>query len=538
MNFCTISEKSANSKINFVSLERGYTNIPSLADVGIPKDITNPEEIRLYNTLKSPFNRLKRSFSNGEAHYFAKKLATRTEIVQYWKDVTTLPELKAVYEQIKDKDFDITNKIIQTTGQKEITFTVKENDTETKYIFVDGKLISHSRSYNTKALNRVNYDYFKRTTTLYSLGQTELNGEQKHYPKEIIQILNNEQGQPNRIIKTYTNLFNNSTNTQTFYLEDYDENFNVLDAIKKGTIKPRFETTTISFDKKTNSTTIKEIYNSSGITTTKTTTKTPNDWNMHLCIYDKNGTILYSTKKSHKKIDKNTSTTVTNGKRYLAKFNDNGSVIINGEHYSPYIRGVQDFAYLSSFFDDIPNKDVHLYNYTKSELPIDMIILMNAFCTNLEFIKNPLEAKNTGFFGGLKVPCNIGIIAHELGHTIDELAPKNETRAIAIHQNKKLMEIYKEELKNFEDKYPQITQDLTIKYFGKTGGSNKKDECAPAGLSELIAETMTIISTPGMNNKAVNTRTHYLMMHFPKTIACAANLIDEKCKSCFENINY
>ena len=40
-----------------------------------------------------------------------------------------------------------------------------------------------------------------------------------------------------------------------------------------------------------------------------------------------------------------------------------------------------------------------------------------------------------------------------------------------------------------------------------------------------------------MSNKTVAIRTHYLMMYFPKTIACAANLIEEKNKTCFDEFN-
>ena len=89
----------------------------------------------------------------------------------------------------------------------------------------------------------------------------------------------------------------------------------------------------------------------------------------------------------------------------------------------------------------------------------------------------------------------------------------------------------------FEEKYPSKIHDLTIGYFGKTGGSEERGNSTNEGLGEIVAETMAIISTPGLNHKAVSTRTHYLMMHFPKTIACAANLIEEKCASCFENFN-
>ncbi len=522
----------------FCSLENKHKATSPFKETNIPKDLKLPEQIALYNTLKSPNNRLGRVFSDSEAHYFAKKLSKKREIVKYYEDITTKPEVKAIYDKIKDKDFTITTSQLQTSpADRELTFNVRENDTDTKYVFINGELVNYSRSYNISSLDRANFDHFKRTTTLYSLGEIEQYGQTRNFAKTIIQILNDEKGQPNRIIKTHTNAFNNSVNTQTFYLDDYDEDFDVLSAVKKGTIKPRYETTTHSYDKKTNSITTKETYNNDGITTTKTTTKAPNSWQMSLEITDEKGNILYSTNKSHKKLDKNTSLTTLNGKKFIAKFDENGNVAINGKLYSSYIKGYEANTLFEEFFDISFKEDKEFYNYTKAHLPIDLIILIKAFHAELEYTSNPLEAANKGYSGGLKVPKNIGIIAHELGHTINTLMPRGTKYLPAIEDNKELMEIYKEELKVFENSHSQIVHDLTISYFGKTGGSNKKDELSKAGLSELIAETMTIISTPNLNHKAVVTRTHYLMMHFPKTIALIANLIDEKCASCFESFN-
>lgn len=534
----TLSSNKSNPKTTFKSLERGYAGIPSLMDMGLPKDLKSPEQIALYNTLKSPNNRLGRVFTDNEAHYFAKKLSKKREIVKYYEDITTKPEVRAIYDKIKDKDFTITTSQLQTSpADRKLTFKVRENDTDTNYVFINGELVNCSRNYNISSLDRANFDHFKRTTTLYSLGEAQQRGETKNFVKTIIQILNDEKGQPNRIIKTYTNAFDNSVNTQTFYLNDYDENFDVLSAVKKGAIKPRYETTTHSYDKKTNSITTKESYNNSGITTTKTTIKTPNGWQMNFEIKDEKGNVLYATNKNHKKLDENTSLTTLNGKKFIAKFNENGSVTINDRHYSPYIGGYDTNLLLQEFLDISFEEDKEFYNYTKSYLPIDLIILIKSFHAELQHISNPLEAANSGYNGGLKVPKNIGIIAHELGHTINTLTPEGAKYLSPIEDNEELMEIYKEELKAFENSHSQIVHDLTIAYFGKTGGSNKKDELSKAGLSELIAETMTIISTPSLNHKAVVTRTHYLMMHFPKTIALIANLIDEKCASSFESFS-
>ena len=538
MKSSPISSRKTYQSPAFCSLENEHKATSPFKSTDIPKDLKSPEQIALYNTLKSPNNRLGRVFTDSEAYYFAKKLSKRREIIKYYEDITTKPEVRAIYDKIKDKDFTITTSQLQTSPtDRELTFKVKENDTYTKYIFINGELVNCSRSYNVSSPDRTNFDHFKRTTTLYSLGEIVQYGQTRNFVKTIIQILNDEKGQPNRIIKTHTNAFDNSVNTQTFYLNDYDEDFDVLSAVKKGTIKPRYETTTHSYDKKTNSITTKENYNNSGITTTKTTIKTPNGWQVSFKIKDEKGNVLYTTNKSHKKLDKNTSLTTLNGKNFIAKFDENGNVTINNQRYGPYIQGYELNAVLEEFLDISFEEDEEFYDYTKSHLPVDLIILIKSFHAELEYANNPLEAANKGYSGGLKVPKNIGIIAHELGHTINTLTPRGAKYLPPIEDNKELMEVYKEELKAFENSHSQIVHDLTISYFGKTGGSNKKDELSKAGLSELIAETMTIISTPSLNHKAVVTRTHYLMMHFPKTIALIANLIDEKCTSCFESFN-
>lgn len=469
---------------------------------------------------------------------FAKKNTENTSQANlpiYLREVSDCPELIAMYE--KNKDIELTDEITQTTGQREISFNIKERNCQTSWVFIDGKLTNCSRTYKKSDLEKTNFDYFTRETTLYTLGTTERQGEQGYYLNDMIQVLNDESGQPNRIVKTTTNLINNSANTQVFYLEDYDESFDVLSAVKLGKIKPRYETTTLTFDKKTNSLTTKEVYSSKEATTTKISTKTPTGWSIDLEIKDNDGNILYSTQKSYKKLSKNESLTTINGRNFLLKFkNDCGDFYINDEFFTSFIRGIEDDYFLYEFFGTEPSENAHLLEYVKTELPADFAILLKNYQSYLDYTKNPLDSLFQGIFGDIKVSCNIGIIAHELGHMIDSLSPTKGACCSAISENETLIEIYKKELENFEKSHSRKVHDLTIPYFGKTGGFTILGK-SHAGLSELIAETMAIVSTPNLNHKAVAIRTHYLMMYFPKTIAYIANLIEEKNKICFDKVN-
>ena len=467
---------------------------------------------------------------------FAKKNAEKTSQANlpiYLREVSDCPELIAMYE--KNKDIELTDEITQTTGQREISFNIKERNCQTSWVFIDGKLTSCSRTYKKSDLEKTNYDLLRRETTLYTLCTTFKKGIKNYCLENMIQILNDESGQPNRIVKTTTNLINDSANTQVFYLEDYDESFDVLSAVKLGRIKPRYETTTLTFDKKTNSLTTKEVYSSKEATTTKISTKTPTGWSIDFEIKDNDGNILYSTQKSYKRLDKNKSLTTTNGKDFLLEFKDNGDFYINNRFYGSFIRGIEAHNFLNEFFDFEPCENKRLLEYIKSELPGDLAILLKMNKIELEYVKNPLEASYMHGSRTLNAPCNIGIIAHELGHAIDFIFSFNAKDFISsASEDKTLIEIYKKELEKFEKTHSKKVHDLTIAYFGKTGGSNSYHS---TGLSELVAETMAIISTPNLNHKTVGIRTHYLMMYFPKTIAYIANLIEEKNKICFDKIN-
>lgn len=88
---------------------------------------------------------------------------------------------------------------------------------------------------------------------------------------------------------------------------------------------------------------------------------------------------------------------------------------------------------------------------------------------------------------------------------------------------------------------------LTIGYFGDTGGSKdsieentdrvlskkEKEACRHnCGLDEIIAETMYIKSATNWTTVAhLAIRSHLLMMNFPRTIACAAKLLDESVRN-------
>lgn len=505
-----------------------------LQSIEIPSGLVSYEQVLRYQALKNPQNRFKKALEEGEAHYFAKKGAQFEEINNYLEEIEAHSELNSIYQKIKDREFKLTYRTIQTTGQKEITFTQEIGNTTTKYVFIDGKLIEASKDYKKSDSEKVNFDSTKRITTLYTLGEITVRGEKSNYPKDIIQILNDESGQPNRIIKTTTNPYSNSVNTQIYYLSDYDENINVLSAIKKGAVKPRFQTTKEKYNSKDGSWVIEEKYNLNGIVTTR---KVKNDnkgnWSLDFEIKDANGNILYTTSKSHKKISELSSTTKINEKTLTAEFEPDGHFIVNKNNYfTPYINGIEYDLMLDSHQGKSSHSSI-LYQYTKMELPVDLMILIKKYHTTLEFIKNPIEATSEGKFGYIKTPANMGIIAHEIGHIVDVTAPLNSKYTNPIHENPELIEIYKEELKNFEKENSRKVTDLTIGYFGKTGGNPRKEDNTNGGLSELVAETMSIISTPSLNHSAVAIRTHMLIAHFPKTIAYIANLIEQRIEPYF-----
>lgn len=234
-------------------------------------------------------------------------------------------------------------------------------------------------------------------------------------------------------------------------------------------------------------------------------------------IQDKGKEIL-NHNKSFEKIDKNTTLTKINGKKYITKFDDeNITILTDGKTIKFKITD-----YFSSEQDIKNNID-----FIKT-IPADMLISIYK-CKCRVIIDNEIEG---GYFDTLNICTseNISFLAHELGHAIDFKLGKNKNDYIS--QNEELKKTYEEELQNYRKLFPYRTQSMAINYFTKTGIKNyTENKIINTGLSEIVAEANALLVLYATKDKATQFRSNTLLKYFPKTIALAAKLLKEKINS-------
>lgn len=101
---------------------------------------------------------------------------------------------------------------------------------------------------------------------------------------------------------------------------------------------------------------------------------------------------------------------------------------------------------------------------------------------------------------------NVNMIAHELGHLRD--------KQLDLSEDKNLIDLYNKEFEKFNSKYTDLAGQQYVEYFSEFSASN--------GISELIAETHTILNNFGHNN-ACRTRAQLLVQNFPETVSYIAS---------------
>ena len=384
------------------------------------------------------------------------------------------------------------------------------------------KLISNTVDFNTRARIQITQTIENGVTSSiermekysdgtyaswYIKGKSLFNGIINFYSpdkklKHQTEIIYDEKTkEPIAILHTKESKVLKGTWDKTLYqLSDYDENYDVLEAIEDGSIKGGTKlsgaiknpdgTITYSENIDTNGTKIHRKY-----------TKGTNgiDYSYSYQITDETGRKILDTQISFAKDSENQTTTIINGSKYIAKFDDNTKTI--NLIYPDGTAKTIDIAKKTRDIDEF-------YEIFKN-LPFSLIEALGKI-KKWNYIEDNIKSclyVDTSFEIDMKD--NISIIAHELGHKKDCV--------LDLEKDPNLIKIYTSEIKEFNSRYTTEAGQKYIKYFSQTGGT------IATGLAEVIAETNTILLSYGHNITDCESRAQFLAQNFPKTIAYIAD---------------
>ncbi len=385
------------------------------------------------------------------------------------------------------------SRTINTTNKVEIKLTATiKNDGTIKYARQESKKGEATSSWN-KGADR-SYSTVKNTSSMESQ----------------IQIINDAKtNEPAQVLYTKKSALLPGAYESTVYdLKNYDENIDVISAIKNGNLEGGTPISSV-IQNADGSITYQESFNSDGNKTQRSYTQYKDaqsqtqktDYSYK--ITDENGNKILEMNRSFVR-NANTTTTVVNGKKYIAYFNDTNRTITLNDGTS--VRTI-----------DMDSKIQNSNSWeTCKNLPADLIVDMDKYVNKWSSCNDMKSCFNFDY-GILMSGDNVGIIAHELGHAEDH---NNSTNSMfTISSDPKLIDIYNEEIYKFNDLTTKDNQDY-VRYFSQTGGS------AGPGLSEVLAETRTLLTTYGHDREEVSTRAQILTRYFPNTISYIAKLLN------------
>ena len=330
-----------------------------------------------------------------------------------------------------------------------------------------------------------------------------------------IEVVNGENGEPEHIVSTkLSDKLQGAYESRKYNLADYPDDWDMIGLIKDGTLDDKIEEFGLKQGEKLSGVsesvngdiTYDEHYTYNGKEITKKYTQQGTFANNYSYeIKNEDGSTLLKMDRSWQKNDDGTTTTIINGKEYIAEFDDeNYKVKVTDSDGKQKIIKIGDSCLLGS--------EEPFFEFAKT-VPADLLIsLANMAVIELNPRYSGLHLEN--YY--LEVQPDQGALAHELGHGEDWLN-QNVDYLGKISRNEKLNQIYTKELKKFNEENPSAFQDV-IAYFAKTGGS------LSSGLSELVADTHALMSTYGHTREDLSMRINYLTKYFPETVAKVAEL--------------
>ena len=341
------------------------------------------------------------------------------------------------------------------------------------------------------------------------------------YINDQIEIVNGPSGEPSYIIHTKASKnLAGAYETTKYVLADYPEDFDILTHIQNGTIDdaiaksgyPQGARTSSVVQNLDGSTTYTEKHVRNGNIVDRNYTQNV-DANGNINSYDytyniqgKNGESLLDLHRSWAQNPDGTTTTIINGQKYTASFDDaNFEITITKPDGSRQILTLQDK------FKNL-NEAKKFYIFAKTVPADDLLTIQN----NISAISLLSSSSYIPEGKELHIVPSKSVLSHELGHSLD--FPDGQICIGEISGNQELIDVYNREMELFKKDYPEFIQ-ANIKYFSQEGGSRGN------GLTEFVAETNTLLKTYGFSDITHCTRCEYLARYFPETIAKIAKLL-------------
>lgn len=414
------------------------------------------------------------------------------------------------------------------------THTIKSKQNDAGYEFIATKTQktnpkdSFDKTYTTKRIISNDKGEMIKTTTIHNDKQdltSWIEGSNKSVIiktkyggtkfKEIvyqIEILNDENNEPNHIIVTKpSNKIIGTFDVTKYNLSDYPEDMDILKAIRDNTITGG-EKLTFTEEQENKTIVHKQTFTNNGITTNKTYWhRYDEEYEMQskrICyeIIDETGKKILKTDRSLTINPDGTTTTIVNGKKYTAKFDDetfkievenpnNEKTIIDLEQKCPWHSKEKVFNFAKSMFADL------------------LIPLQH--CPEI-IVRDGDMSSSVDKELNLKVQLNDATMSHEIGHIVN-MVYNNENWEY-LHQDYDLIKIYNEEFDNFRKQNPRIMTQV-LDYFSQISGGSRD-----TGLDELIAEAVALLTSLKDKNPNTQLRKEYLLRYFPKTITKVADL--------------
>ncbi len=428
---------------------------------------------------------------------------------------------KAIRERER---FDVYSKKLQcdagylNIAQKHMT-TADKVQIALKISFDENLIPRFSRAEKIKDTIRA-WDKDKKTTTISEYDDTKR--FRPEYLISQIEIINNENNEPSEIIHTKkSDVLKNAFEITQYTLSDYDEDRDIIEEIKAGSLKggkklswaEKIDENTVEYYENfnQNNTQTKRYYqqklNSSGeIEKSKYSYQ----------IIDENGQKLLDLNREFIKNSDNKTTTIVNGKKFIAEFDDENKTI----------QITDDFGEVKNIVVGIycPKDEVEEIYELFKKTPADTLLqIKKSDLRIIRYCDDFLNSYITNCANGMGYKLVTGnrpnALAHEVGHLVDYSEYKN------LRENKEIIQSYNQEWKKFKENNT-ITTEEVLQYFSQASfasgmriqGREIKDD---TGLGELIAEVNVLTKTFG-NEEPMNTRAMLLVKHFPNTIALVA----------------
>ncbi|MBQ2984541.1 MAG: hypothetical protein IJD57_07085 [Candidatus Gastranaerophilales bacterium] len=424
----------------------------------------------------------------------------------------------------EQKRFEVFSKKLQCNAgymdvaQKNMT-TLSGTQIALRIAFDDNLIPRFSRAEKSKNTIRA-WDKDGKSATLSFFADYK-----KNKPENLIEqfeIINDENNEPSKVIHTKkSDILKNAFETTEYELKNYDEDINIIKEIKTGNLKggkrlswiEKIDNNTVEysedfvFDNKRTKRKYRQTTNSKGeIVKSKYSYQ----------IIDEDGKNLLDLNREYIKNSNDKTTTIVNGKKFIAQFDDeNKTIQITDDTNKTSTLVVENYC--------IEEDVEEIYELFKKTDADTLLQIKNSdlriihFCS--DFLNSYITTCPNGHGYKLVTGDNPVALAHEIGHLVDYSEYKN------LRENKEIIKSYNQEWKEFQKNNTIATEEL-IQYFSQysfasgmkiLGRPTKED----SGLGEFIAEVNVLMKTYN-NEEPMNARAMLLVKNFPNTIALVA----------------